>query len=577
MTFRAKPVVKRDHRPSWETRGRRNLYLNIGFTAVVVIAVLILIGAAGASYYDDHFGMVAKVNGQTITKDDLRARVGVDSFRLNWSEAQIRNAMNTGLMTQTQASQQLSSLQQEAQNLPQTSLNRLIDATLQAQLAVKENVAVTDAQVDKQLTVEATTPEERHIWVIAVTPVVASGATAPTDAQKTSAQAKIDSALAQLKAGKKWEDVAKSMSGDPSAVQGGDLGWTTQQGSPLDQAFVDALFALPANGMTGILTGADGTLRIGRVTEIRAAKVDANYQTAITDAGVSLDDYRKALKADLLRTALSDKITADATTTATPQRHVAEIYLQGAPGSTAADEVKSAHILISPKHDPQNASSLAANDPAWAQAKTEADAIYAQLQKDPTQFATIAKEKSDDKSSGADGGTLPWFKQADVDPSFGKAVFASGLTVGQILPPVKSQFGWHIIRFDGRRPDASIRIGQLHDQAVAPNADFAALAKANSDAPDASNGGDMGWIAHNQVDKAQEDVIFATPVGSVSKVLTTQSGWYVFKVLEEQSRVPTGDQLVTLKNGAFTNWYAAQKAAATIETIGGTSTLPQSS
>ena len=49
MTFRAKPVVKRSHKPAWESQDRRNLYLNIGFGVVVALAVLILLIAAGAA------------------------------------------------------------------------------------------------------------------------------------------------------------------------------------------------------------------------------------------------------------------------------------------------------------------------------------------------------------------------------------------------------------------------------------------------------------------------------------------------------------------------------------------------
>ena len=42
MTFRAKPVVKRDHKPAWETQDRRNFYLNLGFGLIVVLAVVIV-------------------------------------------------------------------------------------------------------------------------------------------------------------------------------------------------------------------------------------------------------------------------------------------------------------------------------------------------------------------------------------------------------------------------------------------------------------------------------------------------------------------------------------------------------
>ncbi len=78
-------------------------------------------------------------------------------------------------------------------------------------------------------TAEATSPELRHAWVIAVAPEIADGATTPTDQQKADAKAKADQALADLKAGQKWEDVAKSVSTDTStSAQGGDLGWITK-------------------------------------------------------------------------------------------------------------------------------------------------------------------------------------------------------------------------------------------------------------------------------------------------------------------------------------------------------------
>src|SRR5262245_65989452 len=80
MTFRAKPVVKRGHKSAWEAQDRRNLYLNIGFGLIVVLAVLILVIAAGVSYYNDHLASVGSVDGQSITKDDLTQRAAIDKI-----------------------------------------------------------------------------------------------------------------------------------------------------------------------------------------------------------------------------------------------------------------------------------------------------------------------------------------------------------------------------------------------------------------------------------------------------------------------------------------------------------------
>ena len=54
MTFRARPVVQRAKKPTWESRDRRNLFLNLGFGLAVVAALLILVVAVGWWYYNDH-------------------------------------------------------------------------------------------------------------------------------------------------------------------------------------------------------------------------------------------------------------------------------------------------------------------------------------------------------------------------------------------------------------------------------------------------------------------------------------------------------------------------------------------
>ncbi|MDQ0114687.1 peptidylprolyl isomerase [Paenibacillus harenae] len=73
----------------------------------------------------------------------------------------------------------------------------------------------------------------------------------------------------------------------------------------------------------------------------------------------------------------------------------------------------------------------------------EADAILAQL-KGGADFAAIAKEKSTDTASAANGGDLDFFKKADMDPAFGEAAFT--LKVGELSGVVQSSFGFHIIK-----------------------------------------------------------------------------------------------------------------------------------
>ena len=89
MTFRAKPVVRRFQRPSWDTRNRRNFYLNLGFGLAVVAAVVILGIAVAISYYNDHLATVGSVDGQSITKDDLRDRTAIETWRLQIAQRRV--------------------------------------------------------------------------------------------------------------------------------------------------------------------------------------------------------------------------------------------------------------------------------------------------------------------------------------------------------------------------------------------------------------------------------------------------------------------------------------------------------
>lgn len=71
-------------------------------------------------------------------------------------------------------------------------------------------------------------------------------------------------------------------------------------------------------------------------------------------------------------------------------------------------------------------------------------------------FGELAREYSEDPGSGQNGGSLGEFGKGQMVPEFEKAAFA--MEEGQISQPVKSDFGWHIIRLDkwvDRNPEVS--------------------------------------------------------------------------------------------------------------------------
>jgi peptidyl-prolyl cis-trans isomerase D len=77
-------------------------------------------------------------------------------------------------------------------------------------------------------------------------------------------------------------------------------------------------------------------------------------------------------------------------------------------------------------------------------ARQKAEALLAKVQADPSQFAALAKESSDDPGSAAQGGDLGFFAREMMVKPFAEAAFA--MKEGEIRGPVETEFGQHIIR-----------------------------------------------------------------------------------------------------------------------------------
>ncbi len=572
MTFRSKPAVKRSHRPSWESKDRRHLYLNLGLGLAAVFGVVALTGAGIASYAGAHWVAVATVNGVTINRDQYADRAKVDAFRIDQAEAQARTQQVAGRISDSEYQTRSAVFEQQRTSLSTSITSRLVDLELQGQLAAKAGISVTEAQIDQRLVDEATQKEERHLLMVSVQPEVSAGATASTATQKAAARAKADQALADLTAGKAFDVVAKAVSTDGYASTGGDVGWVLADDSSADPALMKAVFALPKGGTTGVVEGADGTFRIGRVSDIAPETVDAGWTDKINAAGIPMSAYRAAVRGDLTRDALTAKVVADVTGQPSVQRLVREIFVSSANYQGPGDEVKVRHILYTPGDKaPDAASPVPSDDPGWATAKAKAQATYDRLKAlagKPdellTAFEATAKTDSMDTSSGSAGGELSYYSASQLDRGFADAIFKDGLKKGDLIGPIQSQYGWHVILFEDRRQAPEARINGVQLLVNAAGADFAAIAKDHSDGAEASKGGDLGWVAHFQLDSATEAAIFAAPIGKVSDILTTSSGFYLFLVRQEATRTPDSDQLTTLKADAFSNWYAAQKKQAKI-------------
>jgi len=86
-------------------------------------------------------------------------------------------------------------------------------------------------------------------------------------------------------------------------------------------------------------------------------------------------------------------------------------------------------------------------------AKVTIDSIYQRI-KAGDDFGKLANDKSEDRGSASKNGELPWFGTGRMIPEFENAAFALKNT-GDISEPIKSAFGWHIIKLIDKRGIAS--------------------------------------------------------------------------------------------------------------------------
>jgi peptidyl-prolyl cis-trans isomerase C len=118
---------------------------------------------------------------------------------------------------------------------------------------------------------------------------------------------------------------------------------------------------------------------------------------------------------------------------------VREVYAEASKAQSGEGEVRARHILV----------------------ETEAQARAALKRvRSGEDFAKVADQLS--KDPGSRGGDLGWFTKDRMVPEFADAAFK--LQPNQISEPVKSQFGWHIIKVEERREKPFPKLEEIRDQ-----------------------------------------------------------------------------------------------------------------
>jgi peptidyl-prolyl cis-trans isomerase C len=151
------------------------------------------------------------------------------------------------------------------------------------------------------------------------------------------------------------------------------------------------------------------------------------------------EDFKKRLAFTRNRL-LMDSLLAVEGKAATTEEAMKKVYEDASKQITGEQEVHARHILV--------------------ETEDEAKAIAEELKKG-ADFAELAKKKSKDPGA-SDGGDLGFFTKDQMVPEFSTVAFA--LEPGKISDPVKSQFGWHIIKVEEKRSRKAPEFEQVKAQ-----------------------------------------------------------------------------------------------------------------
>jgi peptidyl-prolyl cis-trans isomerase SurA len=265
------------------------------------------------------------------------------------------------------------------------------------------------------------------------------------------------------------------------------------------------------------------------------------FKLKVADAMRLGYDTTKAFKTELngYRTQLAQNYLTDSQT---KDKLIKSAYQR------SLTEINAWHILIALPPDASPADTLK----AWEKAR---DVRVRILSGEP--FENVAKSASDDKSVMSNGGNLGYFTVFQMIMPFEDAAYS--MKKGEISQPVRTPYGYHIIRVTDKRPSRG-RIKVAHIMKASPpgtaDADavrakekifeiykklqagtsFREMAKTLSDHKESAvKGGELEWFGSGEIISDFSEAAFAIKdTGKYSMPVQTPYGWHIIKLLDRQ-------------------------------------------
>lgn len=177
----------------------------------------------------------------------------------------------------------------------------------------------------------------------------------------------------------------------------------------------------------------------------------AQFEEEIRKAGYTLASYKEFMRKHLRRMKLIN-LKVRSKMRASDEDLKAE-YARWSKLEEQDPEVHARHIVVKMPPKPTEAE--------VAQARQKAVQIALDARKPGANFAELAKARSEGSSADT-GGDLGFFRRGVMMPEFEKAAFT--LKPGEVSDPVRTKFGWHVIKVEERRSAAVKTFEEMKDQ-----------------------------------------------------------------------------------------------------------------
>jgi peptidyl-prolyl cis-trans isomerase D len=205
--------------------------------------------------------------------------------------------------------------------------------------------------------------------------------------------------------------------------------------------------------------------------------------------------------------------------TVVPPADVERAYNNSIEQYSTPEQIRASHILLKTEGKDEAAVKARAEELA-KQAKAGAD------------FAELAKKNSEDEASAKNGGDLDYFSRGRMIPEFEQVAFE--LQPGQISDPVKTSYGFHVIKLVDKKPGTTKTLQdmrqQITDQLTAERAQAQASDLAQSLAKEVSKPADLDRVAKARGMAVQESGFFARDEPTLALGASPEASARVFQM-----------------------------------------------